>query len=72
MNEKLSSARSDDCGSLRDDALDYCMRQEVQALQPPIPKKAAKSGTRGFKHAVLGRLLCPAKYLDELDENSEE
>jgi len=59
MNEKISGARSDDSGSLRDDALNYLIWDTDERLNPPIAKKMPKSGTRGFNHPQLGYLLCP-------------
>jgi hypothetical protein len=68
MTRAAGNARSDDCGSLRDDGLAYvALEMAEKTLQPPIAVKNMKAGTRGFKHPMLGRLLCPIKHLAEFD-----
>jgi hypothetical protein len=69
MNSKLSSACSDDVSSLKDNALHYIA---LGPLEPAFPPKSKKSGVRGFKHPVLGRLLCPVKYLEDFDRDPQE
>jgi len=70
MTQALGNARSDDCGSLREDGLAYvALESPGKLLQPPIAAKSPKSGIRGFNHLILGRLLCPIKYLAEFDED---
>ncbi|PPQ87205.1 hypothetical protein CVT25_014179, partial [Psilocybe cyanescens] len=39
---------------------------------PEISAKLKKSETRGFKHPVLARLLCPIKHLEDFDANPTE
>jgi hypothetical protein len=68
MNKALGGARSDDCGSLREMGLSYvAIDTETKTLDPPILPRSAKVGTRGFYHPVLGRLLCPLKYIKDFD-----
>ena len=73
MTSALGSARSDDCGSLKEVGLTYvALHIGVDNLTPSIPPKMPKAVQRGFHHPSLGRLLCPAKYLAEFDENPTE
>lgn len=68
MTQALGNARSDDCGSLREDGLAYVALDSLgKVLQPPIPAKSGKTGIRGFNHQTLGRLLCPVKYITDFD-----
>jgi hypothetical protein len=68
MNKALRGARSDDCGSLREAGLTYVAIDTLsKVLEPPILPGNAKLGTQGFYHPVLGRLLCPLKYIEEFD-----
>lgn len=72
MTSAIGGARSDDCGSLREIGLIYAaLEAGANSLVPSIAPKTPKSATRGWNHPVLGRLLCPAKYLAEFDEDSE-
>jgi hypothetical protein len=50
-----NKGRSDDCGSLRNDALDYVPR--IKGV-PSIERKAKKE-QRGFYHFMTARMLCP-------------
>jgi hypothetical protein len=43
----------------------------MNALIPSIVPKSAKASMRGWNHPVLGRLLCPAKYLVDFDNDTE-
>jgi hypothetical protein len=68
MTQSLGSARSDDCGSLREGGVAYvALTSPLKMLQPLIPPKSPKDGIRGFNHVMLGRLLCPIKYIEEFD-----
>jgi hypothetical protein len=68
MGSALSAARSDDISSLRTDGLTYvALDLPDKVLNPPILPKSPKTATRGFNHAVLGRLLCPIKYISDFD-----
>ena len=71
MTRAAGHARSDDSGSLREDGLNYvaCDRPR-KLLEPVIPSRSTKSSTRGFNHPVIGRLLCPIKYICMYDEDS--
>ena len=70
MTQALGNARSDDCGSLREDGLAYvAIDTPGKVIQPPIVAKTPKSGMQGFNHLVLGRLLCPIKYVAKFDED---
>jgi hypothetical protein len=72
LNEAANGARSDDIGGLVKAGLMYVAEdQPNQQLQPAIPFKEKKSTSRGFKHPVLGHLLCPAKYISQLDADPE-
>lgn len=72
MTSAISAARSDDCGSLKDIGLTYAaLEAGMITLVPSITPRTSKSATRGWNHPVLGRLLCPAKYLTEFDEDPE-
>lgn len=71
MNEKQSGSRSDDCGGLRDVALDYISEDMNTPLLPTILKKSPKCGIRGFHHPVLAWLLCPIVLLHQLDTDPE-
>jgi len=73
MTSALGGARSDDCGSLKELGLVYAaLPIGANSLTPAIPPKTPKAATRGFHHPILGRLLCPAKYLVEFDESPVE
>jgi hypothetical protein len=73
MTSAIGGARSDDCGSLKEVGLTYAaLEVGSNSLTPSITPKTTKTATRGFHHSVLGRLLCPAKYLVEFDENPTE
>ena len=62
-----NKGRSDDCASLRNDALDYIPRiKDV----PNIERKAKKE-ERGFCHYMTARLLCPRQLRDEFDADME-
>ena len=68
MNQALGGARSDDCGSLREDGIAYVSLEiSPTILTPAIPVKSPKAANRGFHHPILGRLLCPIKYINEFD-----
>jgi hypothetical protein len=59
--------RSDDCSSLRNNAIDYVPRIEDV---PHIDRKAKKE-QRGFCHFATARLLCPRQLRDEFDVDME-
>jgi len=62
-----NKGRSDDCSSLRNNALDYIPRiKDV----PSIERKAKKE-QRGFYHLMTARLLCPRQLRDEFDTDME-
>lgn len=72
MNKAVTSARSDDISSLKRDGLGYiALDLPGGAIVPIIPAKASKS-VRGFNHPVLGRLLCPLRYLAAFEADPEE
>lgn len=67
MHEATIGARSDDCGSLKHEALqDYVPSDPSDpscALIPPLPKQKLKDD-RGFNHPMLAALLCPRRELE--------
>ena len=68
MTRALGNARSDDCGSLHKAGLSHvALDMMTHTLQPPIPVGTLKAEKRGFKHPVLGRLLCPIEHVSEFD-----
>jgi len=70
MTQALGNTWSNDCGSLREDGLTYvAIDTPGKVIQPPIVAKTPKSGMQGFNHLVLGRLLCPIKYVAKFDED---
>ena len=72
MTSAIGGARSDDCGSLREVGLMYAaLEAGATSLEPSIAPKSPKSVTQGWNHPILGRLLCPAKYLADFDDDSE-
>jgi hypothetical protein len=72
MTLAISAARSDNCGGLKDIGLTYAaLEAGMNTLMPSITPRTSKSATQGWNHPVLGRLLCPAKYLMEFDEDPE-
>lgn len=73
MTKASGSARSDDCGSLRETGLAYvALGCPNKQLSPAIPPKVDKGSHRGFKHPVLARLLCPIQFVAEFDANPDE
>jgi hypothetical protein len=73
LNEAANGARSDDIGGLVRDGLEYiAFDLPGKVLEPRIPIEQNKDIPRGFKHPVLARLLCPAKYLLEFDSVPKE
>jgi hypothetical protein len=73
LTEAANGARSDDIGSLVHDGLEYiALDLPSKVLEPRIPIKQKKDISRGFKHPVLARLLCPVKYLANFDADPKE
>ena len=74
MHEAAIGARSDDCSSLKHDALHNYVPSEPSdpscALTPPIPKQKLKDD-RGFNHPMLAALLCPHSQLNLFEVDSE-
>lgn len=65
----LSAARSEDSKSLKAAGLNYvAMDAPGKQLDPPI-LSTDKSSHRGFKHPMLGRLLCPVQFLKDFDKD---
>ena len=73
MASALSAACSDDISSLHADGLTYiALDLPNKILHPPILPKSPKAITRGFNHPVLGRLLCPIKYIKDFDDPEKQ
>lgn len=60
------SARSGDTSSLRQ-LLTYAVSEPNTPLSPALDDKS--KGPRGLNHPVLRKLICPRKYLDELESH---
>jgi hypothetical protein len=72
LNKAANGAGSHDIGGLVKAGLMYVAEDQPDwQLQPVIPFKDKKSTSQEFKHPVLGHLLCPAKYLLQLDADPE-
>lgn len=70
MNKYASTARSSDCGSLKESGLTYvALDLANKQLTPAIPARSLKSLYRGFNHLALARLLCPVTALDQFDKD---
>jgi len=66
-------ARSEDISNLFTAILVYIGEADPDdKVIPEISAHVKKSESRGFKHPVLARLLCPIKYLDKFKENPAE
>ncbi|KAG2086775.1 hypothetical protein BD769DRAFT_1681033 [Suillus cothurnatus] len=71
ISSSMSSQRSDDFSSLKYSMLEYILaNRSTDTLQPPIPKSSCKSN-RGVNHPRLARELCPKKWLNEFDEDTD-
>ncbi|KAG2123251.1 hypothetical protein DEU56DRAFT_917560 [Suillus clintonianus] len=71
IHSSMSSQRSDDFSSLKYSMLEYILaNRSTDTLQPPIPKSSCKSN-RGVNHPRLARELCPKKWLDEFDKDTD-
>jgi hypothetical protein len=68
MTKKVSDARSDDCGSLRQAILGYVTAHLKAPIFPMIPSNS-KTGIRGFNHPIFARLLCPIELLEDFNSN---
>lgn len=69
----MSDIRSADLSSVKHKGLKYFpqnMFSKSDALDPPIPEVADKS-MRGIFHPQLARFLCPARKLDQFDDDPE-
>jgi hypothetical protein len=62
-----TKGRSDDCGSLRNNALNYI--PQIKDI-PKIEHKAKKE-QRGFHHFATARLLCPCRLRESFDADME-
>lgn len=67
------AARSEDISTLGRTIFIYINEADPDhKVHPEISAKLKKSKTRGFKHPVLARLLCPIKHLEDFDANPTE
>ena len=68
MNRATTQSRADDTTSLGKAGLAYLADTLPNGvITPPISLTSTKGESRGFKHPVTARLLCPIKYLTEFD-----
>ena len=65
LEQAGNKGRSDDCGSLRDNAISYIPRI---ASVPPLEPRTGKD-KRGFHHPSTARLLCPQSLREEFDND---
>jgi hypothetical protein len=71
MVDAAKGARSDDTGGLKMKAVLYIpLNPKQDPCIPPITNEKSKSD-RGFNHAMVARLLCPRKLLDQYDTDPE-
>jgi hypothetical protein len=62
-----NKGRSDDCGTLRNAALDYVPRiKDLHNIDRTVKKEQ-----RGFSHYMTARLLCPRQLRDKFDADME-
>ena len=73
MHIAAAAARGDDIASLNIHGLKYiALEQPGKQLVPDIAPDSDKTGSRGYNHPVISRLLCPASLLQEFDADPTE
>jgi hypothetical protein len=70
LDSAASKGRSDDCGSLRVDGLDYIPC--VPGITPIERDQKQKKDQRGFCHHSTARLLCPRRLRDKFDRDRDQ
>jgi hypothetical protein len=65
MTEAFSNARAQDTNAARYDVPTFVpLDPLVDVVQPPITNDKS---ARGFNHPIVGKLLCPLRYLREYE-----
>jgi hypothetical protein len=74
LDQSGNKGRSDDCASLREDAIGYIRQVKGIPGVEDVPEldRKAKKDTRGFNHHATARLLCPREIRDEFDKDREK
>jgi hypothetical protein len=70
MQTMINHTRSEDASRLKARMGSYAApHPEKQLVFPPIVDDSKSRSKMGFNHAQLGKMLCPAKYLDDYSKD---
>ncbi len=75
MGSISSQCRSDDLGTLRTYGRDIveacCLKPEEKVAWMDKKQSYENKSTRGFNDNIFGRLLCPHKYSNDFEADSD-